>query len=176
MNQSEADSDSILFRRSITIDSKFASRMTIAAFRHLLFTPGRSARLMVPAVALGVFIALGVNAHGAAIVGVFLLGLLAIPALWVLVFLIAYFPARRQLSDRLPLGSEYSIVMSNNSMSLKDSMVATDVSYELYKSLRVSKDFVSLMPKRGRRPTLVPRELFTAESLAWLASRLSTIK
>jgi hypothetical protein len=59
-------------------------------------------------------------------------------------------------------------------MRLKDQFVAADVSYKLYKSVRATKDLVALNPRRGRRPTLIPRELFTAESLAWLESKVGT--
>ena len=64
--------------------------------------------------------------------------------------------------------------MSDDSMRLKDSLVTTDISYKLFKSVRTSTDVVALNPRRGRRPTLLPRELFNSESLAWLTSRVGT--
>jgi hypothetical protein len=165
--------DSVRFQRTLTVDPKYAGRMTAATFRYVLLTPGRIVRIAFPSLVLAVFVSLGVDAGGVATVGIFILALLALPALYALVFLIAYFPARKQIGERMPVGSEYSIVMSDESMRLEDPMVATDISYQLYKSLRTSNHVVALIPRRGRRPTIVPRELFTAESLAWLASRLN---
>jgi hypothetical protein len=167
--------NSVRFQRTVTVDPAYAGRMTAATFRYVLFTPGRIVGMAIPSLILAVFESLGVGAGGVATVGVFILVLLALPALYVFVFLIAYFPARKQIAERMPVGSEYSIVMTDEWMRLKDPMVVTDISYQLYKSLRTSSRVVALIPRRGRRPTIVPRDLFTVESLAWLASRLNAV-
>ena len=170
-----SDADSVRFQRTLTVDSKYAGRMTSATFRYVLITRGRVVRIAIPSLILAVFVSLAVGPGGIAAVGSFIMLLLALPACYVLVFLIAYFPARKQIGERMPIGSEYSIVLSDESIRLKDRMVATDISYQLYKSLRASSDVVALIPRRGRIPTIVPRELFTTESLAWLTSRLNEV-
>jgi hypothetical protein len=171
-----ADDAEVRFQRTLIVDSKFASRMTAATLRYVLLTPWRIVRIALLSLFIAIIITFGVARGETASVGIFIVALLALPVFYLLVFLIAYFPARRQINSRLPVGSEYSIVMWDDSFRLKDPLVATDVSYQLYKSLRTSRDVVSLMPRRGRRPTIVPRELFTTESLGWLASRLSALQ
>ncbi len=168
-----SDADSVRFQRTVTVDSKYAGRMIAAASRYVLLTRGRIVRIAIPSLILAVFVSFAVGPGGIAAVGPFIVMLLVLPAFYVLVFLIAYFPARKQIGERMPVGSEYSIVLSDESMRLKDRLVATDISYQLYKSLRASSAVVALIPRRGRRPTIVPRELFTTESLAWLTSRLN---
>ena len=160
------------FERSIMINSAFAGRMAASAFRQLLLTPGRIVRIALPLLILAFFF-FKPGFDGIANAGMFALFLLAVPAIYLLIFLIAYFQARKQISERLPVGSEYSISMGEHSMRLKDSLVTTDIAYQLYRSLKTSEKLVVLLPQRGRRATILPIELFTPESLEWLGARLN---
>jgi hypothetical protein len=170
----EMAAPTVRFECTFTVDSKFASRITAATIRYVVLTPGRIIQIALPSVIVAVFVTAALNPGGIAAVGVFILALLAFPAMYVLLFLSAYIRARKQVGERLPVGSEYSITMSDDSMRLKDSFVTTDISYKLFKSVRTSTEVVALNPMRGRRPTLLPRELFNSESLAWLTSRVGT--
>jgi len=160
------------FERSFTIYPEFAGRMTVSVFRCLLSTPRHIVTMIVPAVFVPVIVALGHRLGGIAAVGQFVLVLVAAAAVYATILLISYFPARNQIRERLPVRSEYSIALSEDSMRLKDASITIDISYHLYKSLRGSAKVVVLVPRLGRRPTVLPVELFTPESLAWLRSRL----
>jgi hypothetical protein len=170
----QASGQIVRFERSMTIDARFAGRTTVATLRYVLLRPGSILRLALTSFIVAVLITLSVHPGGIVGFGVYVVGVVAFPALYVLIFFIAGLIARKQIRERLPIGSEYSLTLSDDSMRLKDQFVAADVSYKLYKSVRATKDLVALNPRRGRRPTLIPRELFTAESLAWLESKVGT--
>lgn len=165
----------VRFESSITINRAFAGRITAATFRQFLLTPGRIVRIALQSLIVATFLSFALRFGGIAPVGMFVLFLLVTPTLYLLIFLIAYFPAQKQISGRLPVGSEYSIAMSQDSMRLKDSLVTAEISYQLYRSLRISGKLVILIARRGRRVTTLPIELFTPESLAWLAARLLAV-
>lgn len=160
------------FERTLRIDPKFAGRMTSGTFRYVALVPGRIVRVAISSVAVATVFSFTLHPAGATSIWVAVLGLLAIPALYLLIFFISYFPARRQIGGRFPVGSEYSIAIGDDAMRLKDPLVTTEVSYQLYRSLRVSAKLVAFIPRRGSRPTLLPAELFTPESLEWLRSKL----
>jgi hypothetical protein len=160
------------FERTVEIDPQFAGRVTAGTLRYLLLTPSRLIRIIALSLVIAAVITLAAHTDGAVAVGVFDLGLFVIPAVYFLIFALTLSRAKKQLDDRLPVGSLYSLAMSEDTMVLKDALVTTEVSYQLYKSLQASKSLVVLNPRRGRRPTILPRELFAADSLTWLAARL----
>jgi len=102
-----------------------------------------------------------------------MLVLCIVAAGYAVIFFILHRRARKQIRESFPVGSEYSIAMGEESMRLTDAFVTIDLSYRLYRSIRCSAHAVALLPRQGRRPTVLPVELFTPESLAWLKSRLT---
>jgi hypothetical protein len=167
-----SEPEAVRYEHTLQIDSQFAGRLIAAIYRYQVLTPGRLIRMLLPGLLVAAALSLTVNPPGLATAGVFMLVLLAFLVLYALVFVVSYFPTRRQLRERLPVGSEYSIALTDTVMRLKDPKVSTEVSYSLFKSVRETKDLVALIPKRGRRPTLVPAGLLTPDALAWLTARL----
>lgn len=164
----------VKFERVITIDSKFADRLTAATFRYLLLTPSRMIRAAILSAFVAVIVSQAADPGGLATVGLFIAALPLLPIVYSLIFLIAFRAARKQIRARLPAGSQYSITMSEGSMRMQDSLVINEVSYRLYKSVHANKYVVGIQTARGRIPSAVlPRELFTPESLAWLRERVA---
>ncbi len=166
--------DTVLFKHTLLVDAQFAGRMTRASFRAILLTP---ARVITYAAIVLLFSIIGATSLGSdsassSFPGLAIMG--ALSALYVLIFVIAYFQSLRQLRQRLPMGSEYAMALSDSALTLKDPLATVSLSFALYKSIRVYKDVVALIPRRGSRPTIVPREMFTDESLTWLKVRIGT--
>lgn len=165
------------FEGTLTTDAKFAGRLAAATLRYHLLRPRPLITIaLVPLILLVLVPTIALRAGNDAPLSDIGLALLVFLAVYTLVVVKAYFLAKERISDRLPVGSEYSISMSDDSIRMKDSLVTTDISYKLYRSVRSTKDLVALYPRRGRVPLLVPSELFTSESLKWLSSRLSTTR
>ena len=163
----------IRFERSMTIDENFASRLTAASIRHV--TPKISRMLLVVALALvslSVFFAAKANNWGAvaALVATFG-GLLAI---FFALFMVSFQTSRKQVSAQLPVGTEYSLNLYDDSLRIAVPHGASDLSYDLYTSVLAKKDVVVFTAKVGREPTFLPRELFTEESLAWLSQKIKS--
>jgi hypothetical protein len=165
----------VLFTRSVIVDVGFAGRMTRATFRTVLVTP----RLIVTVIALVVVLASLAATYlspdplpGS---GVLLLIAAVLAILYPLIFIIGFFQGRKQLRDRLPVGSEYSMAMTESSISLRDPLASVSLSYALYKAVRIHKDVIALVPRKGSRPTIIPGELFTEESLRWLRVRITAL-
>jgi len=162
------------FERTMEIDSQFARRVTAGSLRYVLLTPNRLIRIAVLSLVISLAVTVTARPEGFAVAGVFVLGFLVMPVVYFLVFALAFPRARKQVDDRLPVGSHYSMALGEDTMVLKDGFATTEVSYRLFKSVWASKSLVVLHPRHGRRTTILPRELFGADSLAWLTSRLGT--
>ena len=163
----------VRFERVITIDPKFADRLTSATFRYVFLTPSRMIRAAILSAFVAAIVSLSADPGGLATVGLFIAALPLLPIVYSLIFLIAFGAARKQIRARLPAGSRYSITMSEGSMRVQDSLVVSEVSYRLYKSVHANKYVVGIKTARGRIPSVLPRELLTPESLAWLTERVA---
>jgi len=160
------------FECTVEIDTQFASRVAAGMLRYLYVRPGRLIRIVVLSLVVAAVLTLAAPLDGIAPLRVFLLGLVVVPAIYFLIVAITFRLAKNQVNDRIPVGSLYSITMTEDTMAVKYHLVTTEVSYELYKSLRASKSVVLLKPRQGRNLTILPRELFAEDSLAWLGSKL----
>lgn len=163
----------VRFERSFTVDSGFAGRMTAVSFRTVLLTRWRVIRIAAVSLAVPGVITPILSPDPVARVGLFILLLVAVLSFYALAVLIAAIPARKQIGERHPVGSKYSIALTDTSMTLTDPKLTATLSYTLYKSLRIYKDAIALRPRRGSIPAVVPRELFTEESLSWLESTVN---
>lgn len=164
--------DASRFESVMRIDSTFAGRMTAAAFRLILLKPRMIIFIVSFCLIVAFLAAVSDDQGGAAAIGLGVAALLVALAIFFLVILFGYFRARNRTRVRFPVGADYSMSMSEDVMRLQDPLVSVEISYKLYKSVRVGKDIVALNPKVGRTPTIVPRELFTPESLAWLTAKV----
>jgi hypothetical protein len=161
---SDTATDPVRFERTVIVDSAFATRTAAVLVRAAMLPVSRIVALLLVSLAVVV---------SAVYVSQRFLFVLTVPVIYFLYVPVAYVLTRNQIRDHLPVGAEMSIAIRENSLSITDPMVSTDVSYALYKGLESTKDTVALVPRRGPRPTYVARELFTGESLEWLETRLA---
>lgn len=161
------------FERAITVDDGFASRISRTAFLSVIRTSARIFRIAVGSlvIALGVWLysqPLGPLAWVFAA-----LSLPIVPLVYALAYRISQIPVRRMIRSRFPAGSTYTLELFDDGLKVTTGMATSELSYDLYSSLRVDPYFVSLGFTAGGPPTMLPRELFTDESLAWLSKSLS---
>lgn len=168
-----AEPGAVRFERSMIIDESFASRITAASIRHV--TPKISRMLVIVAIALvslSVFFAANSGNRSAAWTLFAIFGTLF--AILFGLFSVSYRASRKRVSEQLPVGTEYSLTLYDESLRIAVPYGASNFSYELYASVLAKKDAVVLTAKLGREPTFLPSELFTEDSLAWLTQKINS--
>jgi hypothetical protein len=170
-----ASSSAPRFHGEYVTTPKFAAQLTGASFRMVLLRPARIvsyAILAILVVSVLVSTAANVRNGGTAFAGYLFVGIFV--AAFSLIYVLGYFAGRRRVEKRLPAGSRYTLDLYEDTMALGEPMSKTELSYALFKSATRYGHFVRLERRIGRIPTLLPNELFTDESLAWLAERVRT--
>ena len=162
------------FTRTITIDPQFAHRNAMAGIRFILLSPNALWTMTMSSLVLSVGLVVLFRPSGTVLPVLFISALLALPVLWAIAAVRGYRRGLKFSAIRTPVGSTYTLTLTDEFVRVQDSMVTIEFSYRLYKSLSTTKTLVVLHERAGRGQTLLPREIFTPESLNWLARRLRT--
>jgi hypothetical protein len=144
----------------------------MAGIRFVLLSPNALSTMIMSSLVMSVGLIVLLRPSGAALPVLFFAALLALPALWAIAAVRGYRRGLRVSAVRTPVGSTYTLTLTDDFLRLQDSMVALELSYRLYKSLSTTKGLVVLHERARRGQTLLPGEIFTPESADWLARRL----
>jgi hypothetical protein len=79
---------------------------------------------------------------------------------------------RRQFTATIPLNSTYTIWLRDSDLRLRGPLSESTVAYRAYESVETRGDFVLLKNRGSRVRVLLPAQLFTPESLAYLREKV----
>ena len=162
------------FYRSFTVGPDFPSKLALASFRYLLFSPIGLVRVLVVAIAFAVSAYAGTvksngQAYALAIGG---LGFAGLVVLMVVATAIGFVVERRRLRARIPAGSEFAVGFRDATILMRSPMDTAEVAFTQYQAFEEVGDFVLLRRRSSRILNFLPAECFTAESLAYLREKI----
>lgn len=159
-----AGRDSLLFPREFVADPEFARRIGSAFFR---FSAWRPSRILVPVIAIGAVSVI------AAVLGLPWYILTFGGAIgWMVGLALNWRRLRTRLKTSAPAGGMYAIGFRDDGVVLATPRSTTESDYRAYEELIAYSGFVFLRVRATKSYTLLPGELFTAESLQWMRERM----
>jgi hypothetical protein len=167
-------SEPLRFYRSFTVGPDFPSKLAVASFRYLLFSPLGLVRVLVVAIAFAVAAYLSTvqsngQAYAFAIAG---LGFLGFVVLIAVATAIGFIVERGRLRDRVPPGTEFAVGFRDATILMRSPMDTAEVAYTKYQAFEEVGDFVLLRQRSSRVLNFLPAECFTPESLAYLREKI----
>ena len=169
----EDPTDPVRFTSSTTVDEDFAKRMSLGMMKNLILRRRRLWSLVPPLL----FLLLGLRAmsNSADTPWVVLLPGLLLLAAFGTVFAIVYARLISDMRNRYPVGSDYSIVLRDSGLGVTTTDSSSFSSFRLFTEVRVTRELLVLEPTRGSAPSMLPIELFSADSIEWLNSKVKAI-
>ena len=168
------ESEPLRFYRSFTVGPEFPSKLAVASFRYILFSPIGLVRVLVVAIAFAVAAYLStVRSNGQAYAfGIGALGFAGFVVVIALVTVIGFVVERRRLRDRIPAGSEFAVGFRDATILMRSPMDTAEVAFTQYQSFEQVGDFVLLRRRSSRILNFLPVECFTPDSLAYLREKI----
>jgi hypothetical protein len=159
------------FERSFMTEPGYASAVTKGLLRYVLLA---RRRVVTQVIILVVFVVIGIVGSYS---GELSWGVLALPGLYLLVYVVTcaliYLVFGRQMRARIPTDSVFSIGFRSNTFTVRSPQVSSEVAYRYYRSAERRGDFVLLRARATGAGSLVPAEILTDESLAFLQAKIA---
>ena len=162
------------FYRSFTVGPEFPSKLAVASFRYLLFSPVGIVRVLLVAIAFAVAAYVStVQSNGQAYaLQIGGLGFAGFVLLIALATSIGFVIERRRLRESIPAGSEFAVGFRDATILMRSPMDTAEVEYAKYQSFEVVGDFILLRRRSSRILNFLPGECFTPESLSYLREKI----
>jgi hypothetical protein len=165
-----AAAEPLRFEHSFTTGPDYPSKVTRAVFRYLLLT---RRRLVLPIIILVVVALVGVTQSVSGTPSIFVpVFLVVYVVFYVLIYGVGFATTVRRTRARIPAGSVFSVGFRSETLAVRSPQVSSEVAYSYYRAAERRGAFVLLRQRATRASSLLPGELFTDESLAYLQSRI----
>jgi hypothetical protein len=169
-------SEPLRFYRSFTVGPDFPSKLAVASFRFILFSPVGLVRVLVVAIAFAASAYISTvqsngQGYALALAGFGFVGFAAIIAI---ATAIGFRVERRRLRERIPAGSEFAVGFRESTILMRSPMDTAEVEYTRYQAFEEVGDFVLLRQRSSRILNFLPAECFTPESLAYLREKIGS--
>ncbi len=176
MTDETTPTDQLRFERTYTTDVDYVGRLvkSFAAYNYSQpSTLVRIALLLVLGTGVSISASLSEGPGPAYLVPTTAVVVFALILIGVLIgFRLNVGRLRKQLAATVPVNSNYAIGFRRDTMMVRGPLSNVEVSYRAYESVATRGDFVFLKNRGARVRTLLPGQLFTPESLAYLREKI----
>ena len=165
--------DPVLYEGAYTADSRYSDRFVADSFRYRMRTSVVLGQL-TGIVVIAVIAAVTVDVYDPMFrlyTGVLVLLLLV--GFDAALTAVNYALRKRSARTTIPAGSPYRVTLRLNSLGLQDRLGRSEISYAMWRSASIVGQHLVLQRAHGGIYTLLPRQLFTPETEAWLVARVN---